>query len=647
MNTISVSKNSVLASALLALLLAFSAMPILAHADDAGYGCDFCGDSSYGGGDSSYGGSDYSYGGGDSSYGGYDSSYGGYDSSYGGYDSSYGSSDSSYGGYDNSYGGYDSSYGGYDTSLGGYDSSYGGYDTSLGGYDSSYGGYDSSYGGSDYSYGGTDSNFGGYDTSFYGYNPGYDTTAAYSYNPGYDTSYDYSYNPGYDTSYDYSYNPGGYTVTPPSYGGGSYGGGYSTGGGYSISQPHVATISRPITVSAPITPVIQTPPQHPVVYQQPPTYYPPQQPPYYPPVQQPAPSCTISLSNGNLYGYSYGFNNYNNPAAILTWSSQYATNATITSLGSVQTSGSRTVYPGNGQVYTMTVSGPGGTNVCQTSAYYIPTPIPTPVPTPIPTPIPTPYPVPTPIPTPIPVPVPVAGHVACSITVDRSSIQNGQTAHLSWNSSPGVTSAVLSDSIGTVAPSGYLNVMPASSRTYVLTVYGLGTSATCSVPLTVSGTYVSLTQIPYTGFDFGVTGNALYWMSLMIFAISAAYLILYYQGGMGNVMQTMFAGITLPNMPTLPRPSLRFGTGRSKAQKVARTQAAPVPQIESIPQAMGAQRAPIAHVSAPVHTRVAPKLEMPRAIELPIAERVRTTADSMTIIHGKGSEMPRLVITRE
>lgn len=590
----------------------------------------------------------YSYGGGSDSYdygGGYDTS--SYDNSYNTYD--YGSGFDSLG-YDNSFdysnysspSDYSSYSGGYD-SLG-YDNSYdysnysspSDYTDYSNSYD--YGSYDNSYDYSNYS---NPSDYSGYsypDQSYqYDYQP--DSTYAYQYQP--DSTYAYQYQP--DGTYSYQSTPS-YSITPPSYGVGGYGGGYSAGGysaggGYSISQPHVATISRPITVSAPITPVIQTPPQRPVVYTQPPVYQPPVVIP--PPPVQPAPSCTISLSNGNLYGYSYGFNNYNNPAAILTWSSQYATNATITTLGSVSTSGSRTVYPGNGQTYTMTVSGPGGTNVCQTSAYYIPTPIPTPVPTPIPTPIPAPY----PVPTPIPVPVPVAGHVACSITVDRASIQNGQQARLSWNSSAGVTSATLSDSIGAVAPNGYLNVMPASSRTYVLTVYGLGTSATCSVPLTVSGTYVSLTQIPYTGFDFGATGNAIYWLSLMIFALSAAYLVLYYQGGMGNVMSTMCAGISLPSMPTLPRPSLRFGAGRTTVQKAARTQE-PVPQIESIPQAMGAVRA-TAHPQAPVQARIAPKLETPRAIELPVAARVRTTADSMTIIHGKGNEAPRLVITRE
>jgi len=42
---------------------------------------------------------------------------------------------------------------------------------------------------------------------------------------------------------------------------------------------------------------------------------------------------------------------------------------------------------------------------------------------------------------------------------------------------------------------------------------------------------VSLSQIPYTGFDFGPLGDSLYWLALVAFALSAAYLLLYYQGG--------------------------------------------------------------------------------------------------------------------
>lgn len=43
--------------------------------------------------------------------------------------------------------------------------------------------------------------------------------------------------------------------------------------------------------------------------------------------------------------------------------------------------------------------------------------------------------------------------------------------------------------------------------------------------------YVALSQIPYTGFDLGPVGNAMYWMSLIGVAVAGAYLLVYYQGG--------------------------------------------------------------------------------------------------------------------
>ena len=41
---------------------------------------------------------------------------------------------------------------------------------------------------------------------------------------------------------------------------------------------------------------------------------------------------------------------------------------------------------------------------------------------------------------------------------------------------------------------------------------------------------VALTQIPYTGFDFGSIGDSIYWAMLALFGIAAAYLVLYYTG---------------------------------------------------------------------------------------------------------------------
>src|SRR3989344_91005 len=49
--------------------------------------------------------------------------------------------------------------------------------------------------------------------------------------------------------------------------------------------------------------------------------------------------------------------------------------------------------------------------------------------------------------------------------------------------------------------------------------------------------YVSLNQIPYTGFDGGVIGNTLYWLGLALFAIALAYLAVYYIPALFRVKQ--------------------------------------------------------------------------------------------------------------
>ena len=41
------------------------------------------------------------------------------------------------------------------------------------------------------------------------------------------------------------------------------------------------------------------------------------------------------------------------------------------------------------------------------------------------------------------------------------------------------------------------------------------------------GAYVEISQLPYTGFDFGPLGNALYFSVLALIAVSAAYAALY------------------------------------------------------------------------------------------------------------------------
>jgi hypothetical protein len=164
----------------------------------------------------------------------------------------------------------------------------------------------------------------------------------------------------------------------------------------------------------------------------------------------------------------------------------------------------------------------------------------------------------------------------CSISTMRTSGANpyDNRVTISWWSS-NATSAYLSN-YGSVNTSGSQTLSGAHYSSYTLTVTGPGGSTTCSAssPYYDSGTkhhgkysheyghggylsnptfnypihsypyvsgavyptlptyqYVTLTQMPYTGFDLGVVGNSLYWLGMILIAAAGAYLIVYSHSG--------------------------------------------------------------------------------------------------------------------
>jgi hypothetical protein len=54
---------------------------------------------------------------------------------------------------------------------------------------------------------------------------------------------------------------------------------------------------------------------------------------------------------------------------------------------------------------------------------------------------------------------------------------------------------------------------------------------------TVGAPSVSLSQIPYTGFDLGSFGDIAYWAALALFAVSGAYLVVYMNGGVSRFVK--------------------------------------------------------------------------------------------------------------
>ncbi|MEK7106756.1 MAG: hypothetical protein AAB899_01040 [Patescibacteria group bacterium] len=331
--------------------------------------------------------------------------------------------------------------------------------------------------------------YGGYDSGYYATQPSYATLGiGYSSYPGYYATVPTYYSGGYSSMPTYYTTPG-YTnpapvVTSPSY---NYAPTtitettstfaptdvytysptdvftYSPTVVYSPTDSHdtvnsnniTNTISNSNNTTGPvnISIVSQAAPQNTVQYvsgggsyfNTTPVFF--NTPTYFP---SPAPSCRIVAGGG--YGFD-GFitsNYYGNRAVVLSWTSNNANSGYITPLvGTVAPAGSTTVYPNQNTLYTLTVSGNGGTSSCQTytgvSNYVAPAPVP-------------------------------------------------------------VYNAPVITQTAAAAP------------------------------------YVALTQIPYTGFDFGTFGNALYWILLVGFAVAASYLVLYFRGGAFALVKGMIRG---------------------------------------------------------------------------------------------------------
>ena len=227
----------------------------------------------------------------------------------------------------------------------------------------------------------------------------------------------------------------------------------------------------------------------------------------------------------------------------------------------------------------------------------------------------------------------------CVITASPSYVQNGQASYLSWTSY-GATSAWLSDGIGVVAPTGSLAARPNVSTTYTLTISGYGGTRSCTTYVNVSGApYVSLSQIPYTGFDLGTFGNMLYWLGLLSFALASAYLVLYYRGG-----ATVFAGplfgsrrISRVNIAAMPA---------MFSQKAAPSY---LPTEASLPAEASTQAGtrvskgkPATPVHAPEALLVA-RTEVSPAYADASAGRPK---DSMTFARSSNGEAPRIIVNR-
>ena len=220
------------------------------------------------------------------------------------------------------------------------------------------------------------------------------------------------------------------------------------------------------------------------------------------------PSCDIYQAQSNNYWWNAG------NAVYLSWDSNNADRATLSSVGNVPTDGSKTVYPSRTTTYTLTVWNDQGTEQCSTT-------------------------------------VQVNDdddddnkRPYCTIKLVDHFDDDG--ARLSWWSTDADYAEI--QGVGIVNTSDSIRVPEGTNRTYTMTVYGDGGVATCHtsyvtpyLPPLIGTPYVSLTQIPYTGFDFGPIGNAMYWLGMILLALGATYITLYY---VPQMRRHAFAGVT-------------------------------------------------------------------------------------------------------
>jgi hypothetical protein len=173
-----------------------------------------------------------------------------------------------------------------------------------------------------------------------------------------------------------------------------------------------------------------------------------------------------------------------------------------------------------------------------------------------------------------------------------------------------------------------------TSRTFTLTItdaYGRTTS--CNTVATGATTYlieeeppqqyVSLSQIPYTGFDFGPLGNTLYWLGLAGFALAASYLVIY--GGMLATMGRVLAPVNAIALPRMRTP-----------QAFAKAAQAPVAEPKILSEVI------IPKVEAVVE-RIAPVLASVDFLPTTQSAPMRATRDTMTFAQGGA---PRIIINR-
>ncbi len=123
----------------------------------------------------------------------------------------------------------------------------------------------------------------------------------------------------------------------------------------------------------------------------------------------------------------------------------------------------------------------------------------------------------------------------CVFNISDTQVESGQPVVLSWTNER-TDRLTLRDTDRTILDSddnrnvnedrGGITVTPTESTTYTLTVYNGNVRRTCELDVTVGPrTGISLSQVPYTGFDAGPMLTALFYGAIVLWGLFIAYVL--------------------------------------------------------------------------------------------------------------------------
>lgn len=190
----------------------------------------------------------------------------------------------------------------------------------------------------------------------------------------------------------------------------------------------------------------------------------------------------------------------------------------------------------------------------------------------------------------------------CTLGLSATSITKGSSATLSWSGTH-LASGTIDQGIGAVATTGSMSVAPTNTTTYTGSfTTDTNTTVTCSATLTVrtggggggkclncddddddrdkkddededededdeddevtpsivlaktitkAGSYITLDQVPYTGFEAGPLATALFWLAVLLVSALIAYGITHYQP-FAMLRQAMLASTSRADTATVP-----------------------------------------------------------------------------------------------